>query len=160
MNNITTLLSPDCTFIGQPQASKKDLLDYAASLAKSTGCAACGEDVYAALMSRERLGSTGIGEGVAIPHCRVECCDSPRGILLKFDQPIEFDSLDGHPVDLVFVLITPSSDANSHLRALSYLSSLFNQANYREALRQATTSESLYATACSREFSPELISQS
>lgn len=155
---VQDLLNPERTFI-LPQANDKaDLLQHLAGLAAVPGCHLSADDVFNALMARERLGSTGIGEGVAIPHCRLACCDTPQGILLKLSEPVEFDSIDGRPVDLVFALLTPAADADVHLKVLSHLAALFNQPDYRDALRAAATAADLYQRAAHSDLEPELAS--
>lgn len=141
------LLTRENTLNHISPADKTGLMHLIAEKATLPGCHLTVEQVFGALMARERLGSTGIGEGIAIPHCRLDCISKPRGLLLKLDQPIDFDSLDGRPVDLVFVLLTPAADADVHLHVLSHLAGLFNQPEYREALRDATDADSLHEQA-------------
>jgi PTS system nitrogen regulatory IIA component len=156
---VQDLLTPERTFILQLQHNDKaDLLQQLAGLAAVPGCNLTREDVFNALMARERLGSTGIGEGVAIPHCRLPCCDTPQGILLKLAEPVEFDSLDGRPVDLVFALLTPAADAEAHLKVLSHLAALFNQPEYRDALRAAASAADLYQQAAQSSLEQQLAS--
>lgn len=153
---VQDLLSPERTFTLQQANDKADLLQHLAGLAAVPGCNLNAEDVFNALMARERLGSTGIGEGVAIPHCRLSCCDAPQGILLKLAEPVEFDSLDGRPVDIVFALLTPAADADIHLKVLSHLAALFNQPDYRDALRSAANAAALYQQAAHSDLEPQV----
>lgn len=148
---VRELLTPEHTFINVHGVSKKRLLDQVASLAAGS-CPALSEQlVFDALIARERLGSTGIGEGIAIPHCRMAECREPVGLLLRLDEAVDFESIDGKPVDLVFVLLVPESDPEQHLRTLSHLAALFNEPAYRERLRQAETADALYQRAVSSE---------
>jgi PTS system nitrogen regulatory IIA component len=149
---VSDLLIPERTFVWQQVHDKADLLQRLASLAVVPGCHLDEQAVLAAFQARERLGSTGIGEGVAIPHCRLDCCDRPQGILLKLETPVDFHSLDGHPVDLVFALLTPTADADAHLRALSHLAALFNEADYRASLREAASADDLFERAVHTAF--------
>ena len=148
---VRELLTADHTHIDVHGVSKKRLLDQVAQFA-ATSCDALSEQqVFDALIARERLGSTGIGEGIAIPHCRMAACDKPLGILLRLDQPIDFESIDGKPVDLVFVLLVPEANPEQHLKTLSHLAALFNEAGFREQLRSARTAEDLFQRATSSE---------
>jgi len=149
---INQLLAQERTFVLPAQTDKAALMQHIAKLASTAVCALDETDIHHALVARERLGSTGIGEGVAIPHCRISHCDAPLGLLIKLERPVDFDSLDGHPVDLVFTLITPASDSNAHLSALSHLATLFNQATFRDSLRTAQTSQELFECATHSAF--------
>ncbi|HVY17709.1 MAG TPA: PTS sugar transporter subunit IIA [Rhodopila sp.] len=93
--------------------------------------------VEAALLARERLGSTGLGGGFALPHARVEALPGYRGLFARLDKPIEFEAIDGAPVSMVFALLTPGAEASSHVGALAAVSRLFRDAAVRERLRQA-----------------------
>ena len=90
-----------------------------------------------ALLDRERLGSTGLGEGVAIPHCRLEDCRAPAGALLRLNPPVDFDAPDGVAVDLLFALVVPDGERKRHLDILAALANTFAAAANRAALRQA-----------------------
>lgn len=144
---LNELLSPEATLTHINPVDKTGLMRLIADKAVLPGCHLTVDQVFEALMARERLGSTGVGEGIAIPHCRLTCLSRPRGLLLKLEQPVDFDSLDGHPVDLVFVLLTPAAAADVHLNVLSYLATLFNHAEYRDALRTARDATELYQRA-------------
>ena len=139
-------------------SSKKQLLDQVAQLA----AASCGslneQEVFDALVAREKLGSTGIGEGIAIPHCRLGHCQQAVGLLLKLETPIDFDAVDGQPVDLVFVLLVPQDNPEQHLKTLSHLASLFNDETYRTELRRSIDNQQLYQAAIESEAELRLAS--
>lgn len=101
----------------------------------------------AALTARERLGSTGLGEGIAIPHCRIKSASALVGALITLSEPIEFDAVDDEPVDILFALVAPEDAAQSHLNALAALASRFNQPQYRRHLRDAETAAELFSAA-------------
>ena len=145
--NIERLLSPDCTLAGVPGDSKKRILELIARTLAEVHPVLDEEDTFDRLIERERLGSTGIGEGVAIPHCRLaNCCDTV-GVLLQLKNPINFDAIDDQPVDLIFALVVPEEAANTHLEALQAVAEKFSQASYREDLRSATSNEILFQRA-------------
>jgi len=98
-----------------------------------------------ALAEREQAGSTGVGYGVAVPHARVEGLDRIRGVFVRLDQPVAFDSIDDQPVDLVFALFAPAKAGAEHLRALARVSRLLRQGELREQLRQARTADAIHA---------------
>lgn len=158
---VKDLLTPESTQTLELQdGDKTGLLRKLAGLAANLSAPLVEDDIFNALAARERLGSTGIGAGVAIPHCRVTCCKQARGILIKLDEPIEFDSIDGHPVDLVFALLTPADDTDIHLKALSHLAALFNQDEFRTALRSAHNAADLYQQATQSIFEEQPASPS
>lgn len=102
--------------------------------------------VLDALTEREQAGSTGLGYGVAAPHARLDGIDRLRGVFVRLEHPVEFDSVDDQPVDLIFALFAPKDASGvEHLRALARVSRLLRQAELREQLRQAHTADALYA---------------
>src|SRR5690606_32319790 len=103
---ISQILSPQRTYAAVDGGSKKRVLELIGKLiAQHTQLNA--DAIYESLIAREKLGSTGFGNGIAIPHCRLEQCSEAVGALLQLDRKIDFDSLDGEPVDLIFVLLVP-----------------------------------------------------
>lgn len=102
------------------------------------------DEIYDGLVERERLGSTALGDGVAIPHCRVNC---PRiaGAFYTLAEPIEYEAPDQKPVDLVFVLLVPKEEKNAHIVALQRLAQLFSKASHLSGLRNAQSNASLFA---------------
>jgi PTS system nitrogen regulatory IIA component len=98
-----------------------------------------------ALAEREHAGSTGVGHGVAAPHARLEGLQRMRGVFLRMEQPVEFESVDEQPVDLIFALFAPIDAGSEHLRALARVSRLLRQADLRQQLRQARTADAIHA---------------
>lgn len=103
--------------------------------------------IFEALISREELGSTGLGNGIAIPHCRVPTCQDIVGALVTLKEPIDFDAIDGKPVDLLFVLIVPEQKTDEHLQTLATLAELFHDEDFCYTLRQTHDCEDLYNIA-------------
>ena len=95
------------------------------------------EAVYRGLLDREKLGSTALGDGVAIPHCRIDECNAPLGCLITLSNPIDFSSSDGQGVDIVLVLLVPSQAAKEHLDLLAGAATLFSNEQTRLAIREA-----------------------
>jgi PTS system nitrogen regulatory IIA component len=124
--------------------SKKHVLeDMAARAAKLEDLSA--RDLFAALLQRERLGSTGVGRGIAIPHCRLASIQRIACIFARLEEPIPFDALDGEPVDLVFLLLAPENAGADHLKALARLSRLMREPKTVMQLRAAKDQAALYA---------------
>jgi len=106
-------------------------------------------EIFDAVMDRERLGSTGVGEGVAIPHARLEKLSAPLGAFARLETPVDFESVDDRPCDLIFMLLAPLSAGADHLRALAAVSRAFREASIRAALREAGTQEDVLSVLCS-----------
>ncbi len=100
--------------------------------------------VFHALMAREQLGSTGLGQGIAIPHCRVEGCSSVIGVLATLCEPIDFDAMDDRPVDLLFFLVVPNARDDDHVRTLASIATLFNDEDFCSTLRNTSNVDDLY----------------
>jgi len=125
-----------------PSHSKKRVLEQAAQLL-AKGDSEFGERIFERLLERERLGSTGLAGGVALPHARMPGIRQTRGAFLKLDQPVDFDSVDGKPVDLVFALLVPEEATKEHLELLAELAGLFHDAGLCERLRNASAEQAL-----------------
>ena len=97
------------------------------------------------LLERERLGSTGIGGGIAIPHGRLAGIDKPHGLFARLAHPIDFDSIDERPVDIVFLLVAPEGAGADHLKALARVSRLLRDRSLVEKLRATESADALYA---------------
>ena len=102
-------------------------------------------EILASLLERERLGSTGVGMGVAIPHAKLAGIDRPIGLFARLDSPVDFDAVDDQPVDLIFVLLVPETAGADHLKALARVSRLFRQRKIGARLRGARGKDALYA---------------
>ncbi len=102
-------------------------------------------EVHEAVLERERLGSTGVGEGVAIPHARIDSLTRPVGGFARLLEPADFEAIDERPADLVFMLLAPTDAGADHLRALARAARVFRQERIRAALRQAQTEEAVLA---------------
>ena len=114
--SIEDILTPERSVIDVTVSSKKKLLEQLSSLVAEEIGDASADDIYERLLARERMGSTGIGEGIAIPHCRLLQCQKALGVLLRLNTPIDYDSIDGNPVDLVFALLVPEKQPTNTAR--------------------------------------------
>lgn len=103
-------------------------------------------DIVNATMERERLGTTGVGSGVALPHARIDGLDRVYSIVARLDTPIDYEAVDEVPVDLIVFLVAPSDAGGAHLRALAQFSRRLRREDTRERLRSAPDEKSLYIT--------------
>jgi PTS system nitrogen regulatory IIA component len=144
---LDTILSPSLTRCRAAATSKKRVLETAAQLISQQVGGLDGSTLFSNLIARERLGSTGLGEGIAIPHCRLQELDRAVGCLVTLEQPIEFEALDDQPVDILFVLVVPEQATQEHLDLLAGLAERFAQPAFRDQLRAADSDEALYQAA-------------
>ncbi len=147
MQQLAQLLTPGRTLCHASGISRKRLFETIASVIAQDQLSLPGDEIFSQLIAREKLGSTGLGKGIAIPHCRVENCTHPLGTLVTLDQAIDFDAPDGQPVDLLFVLLVPNEAHQLHLDILANVAGLFNQDSFCETLRSAESDEALYELA-------------
>ena len=142
--DISRYLTPTAVAVRAGASTKRQVVQQLADLAEGeTGVPS--EVLHALLWEREQAGSTGVGSGAAIPHARTPLVREVTGVFLKLDHPVDFDALDQRPVDLVFGLLAPADAAADHLQALAAVSRFLRRSDIRQRLRQAETSESLFA---------------
>lgn len=140
---LTDLVTPESVFASLKTSNKKQLLlDLSERVSKVSGVPA--REVYDALLQRERLGSTGIGDGVAIPHGKLTHAKRIFGVFARLEKPVDFDSLDGAPVDLVFLLIAPESAGADHLKALACAARMLREPSLVAAVRATRDDAALY----------------
>ncbi|MBP6818021.1 PTS IIA-like nitrogen regulatory protein PtsN [Ferrovibrio sp. MS7] len=141
---IHELLSPDGVVANLKANSKKQALQELASrAARLTGLHE--RQIFETLLERERLGTTGVGNGIAIPHGRIAGLPKLYGLFARVERPIDFDSIDEMPVDLVFLLLAPESAGADHLKALARVSRLLRDKGICEKLRGADSADAIYA---------------
>jgi len=145
--SIESVLSPERTRIDFAGGSSKKALENVADFiaAKIPGIDA--RELFYRLVGRERKGSTGLGNGIAIPHCRIANCPGAYGALLRLAEPVDFADPGGAPVDLLFVLLVPEENNEEHLQVLAMLARLFDNREVCAALRAARTDQELYQAA-------------
>ena len=141
---ISDLITPDSIFSKLPATSKKQALQELAK--RASDISELNERViFDALIKRERLGTTGVGNGIAIPHGKLAGLDRLHGLFARLDKPIEFDSIDEQPVDLIFLLLAPECAGADHLKALARVSRLLRDRSTCEKLRGSEDPDALYA---------------
>lgn len=145
---ITDLITPDRILPALKARSKKQALqELAAKAAQMTGV---GErQIFEVLLERERLGTTGIGSGVAIPHGKLREIDRIYAIFARLERPIDFEAIDDQPVDMVFLLLAPENASADHLKALARISRLLRDRSLCEKLRNARNRDAIYAVLTS-----------
>ena len=145
-------ISPDSVVPSLKAKTKKQLLQELASRAgRLTGLPERG--IFDVLLQRERLGSTGLGQGVAIPHGKIAGLKGIVGIFARLAEPIDFDAVDGEPVDIVFLLLAPEGAGADHLKALARISRLLREGSAVEKLRVSRDAAALYAVLTEGETS-------
>lgn len=152
---VSDVLAPDLIQCDFPGVSKKRLLQNIAHFIteKLGGNLDQEKSMFDNLVAREKLGSTGIGKGVAIPHCRATGMRRIHGCLIKLREPIDFDALDDQPVDLVFALIVPEEKNDEHLATLASIASLLQSQSNLDALRGCHSASELFDTTIKLERS-------
>lgn len=141
---LTDLLSPAAVISPLRANSKKQALqELAQHAAALTGLP--DREIFEALLQRERLGSTGIGDGIAIPHGRMPGIDRLVGLFARTEKPIDFDALDGQPVDIIFVLIAPEGAGADHLKALARVARVLRNQSVLEQVRKIRDPAAIHA---------------
>jgi PTS system nitrogen regulatory IIA component len=147
---ISALLSPQSIFLDTEISSKKKLLELIANIvADRTQLSQSA--IYNGLLNRERLGSTGLGQGFAVPHARLNDLDKTVACFFRLKEAVNFDSPDNRPVDLVFTIIIPEESTEEHLLILSSLASIFSRQDICEAIRNAAGKDDIAAIIQSAE---------
>ncbi|CAM3983501.1 PTS IIA-like nitrogen regulatory protein PtsN [Vibrio neonatus] len=140
---INQVLSLDCTKSAVHCTSKKRALELISQIA-ATHSGQDSTDLFECMLGREKLGSTGIGNGIAIPHARMSNSDQAIAVLLQCDEAIEFDAIDNRPVDLLFALLVPENQCKEHLKTLSCMAERLNDKKVLKQLRHAKSDEELF----------------
>ena len=141
---LTDLLTPQAVMPALKVNSKKQALQELAARAAAL-CGRSEREVLDVLAQRERLGSTGIGNGIAIPHGKLPKLERLFGVFARLDRPIDFEALDGQPVDLLFLLLAPEAAGADHLKALARVARLLRDPEVARKLRESRDAEAIYA---------------
>ncbi len=141
--NISQLLSPTATLVCDKISSKKKVLEKVSEImAESIGCKA--KQIFESLLSREKLGTTALGDGVAIPHGRVANCEKATAVFMLLESKIDYDAPDKKPVDIIFAIMVPEKAHQNHLRHLAKIAELLSNQAIVSQIRHAHSSEALY----------------
>ena len=135
------LLQPDQISLGDDASSKKRALEHLSELLAAGTNTPSAETIYEKLLERERLGSTGMSQGIALPHARMKGIGKPVGAFIHLKQGIDFDATDHKPVDILFGLLVPEQATDVHLELLASLASLFRKPEICAQMRQAESTD-------------------
>lgn len=145
---ISDVLSPELTKCAFSGRSKKRIIEALSQLISGqlSGGNELSERLFDNFVAREKLGSTGLGKGVAIPHCRTSGIKKIHGCLVKLTNPVDFDAIDDQPVDLIFALVVPEEKNVEHLSTLARIASIMQNDDHRQKLRNCTENVTLFNT--------------
>jgi len=156
MNLIAKLLPVQNVLLDLDVSSKKRVFEHAGLVFENNHNIARSQ-VFDSLFAREKLGSTGLGQGIAIPHGRIKALKEAVGAMIRMREPIPFDAPDGQPVNLIFVLLVPERATDLHLQILSELAQMFSDKTFRDQLLAASSSETMHQLIA--EWQPHAASQ-
>ena len=142
--NLNQLIAPDRVICLHDISSKKRLLEKLSQLLAQGALGLNHADIFNRLVERERLGSTGLGHGVALPHGRIAHLDQTIGAFILLQKPVDFDSIDGQPTDLLFALLVPEHHTDEHLQILASLAGMFSNQALCDKLRHCTNNDELF----------------
>jgi PTS system nitrogen regulatory IIA component len=138
------ILSQDCTLCAVPASSKKRILEKISAIAATKISEISQQELLDSLMQREKLGSTGIGNGIAIPHGRLSKSNQVVAVLMTTDHAIAFDAIDQRPVDIFIALFVPESLCKEHLSTLQSIAKLFSDKSIAKEIRKCTSDQQLF----------------
>ncbi len=143
MMDLSDLISQEAVVVGLKASSKKQAIqELATKAAELTGLSE--REIFDTLLQRERLGSTGVGHGVAIPHGKLVKLDKLVGVFARMERPVDFDALDDQPVDLIFLLLAPEGAGADHLKALARIARQLRDTKIASGLRTAIDAEAAF----------------
>ncbi len=142
---LSDFLNEDRIICNSDASSKKRALEILSELLAEDQQKATATEIFESLISRERLGGTGIGYGVAIPHGRLKNCDHTSAAFIQLKTGVDFDSVDKQPVDLLFALIVPDESTEEHLKLLAMLAGMFNDEEFRKRVRDCHSGSELHS---------------
>lgn len=141
---LTDLITPERIACSVDAQSKKRALENLSEIISSTEDTISSTDVFESLLARERLGGTGVGYGVAIPHGRLKDNGHTLGAFIQLQNGVDYDAADQQPVDLLFALLVPKESTDEHLQVLAQLAKMFSEEEFRSKLREAKSSEQIH----------------
>ena len=146
---LETILTEDRTRVNVQSASKKRTLEILAQIFAEDIDIIDADELFQHFINRERLGSTGIGHGIAIPHCRFNTGGQTFAACITLEEPIDFDSVDSEPVNVIFAMLVPEDAEANHLQTLASIAESLQKPEYVAALRKSKTSSELFTCAIS-----------
>ena len=143
--HISEILTSERILCNVNLSSKKAVLETLSGLIAGTSSSLTGQEVFNSLLSRERLGGTGLGNGIALPHGRLKNGLSTIAAFIKLKQGVDYDAVDHQPVDLIFALLVPEHSTEEHLQVLAQLAEMFNKPEFLTRLRGEESNEAIYS---------------
>ncbi|MGI2260550.1 PTS IIA-like nitrogen regulatory protein PtsN [Shewanella sp. GXUN23E] len=140
---LRTILQPECASCATP-GSKKKVLELVSDLIAAQYPTLSSQEVFESLLAREKVGSTGIGNGIAIPHGKLTTIDHPIAVLVKCTEPVPFDAIDNQPVDILFALLVPAEQCQTHLATLAAMAEKLSDKQVVKQLRKAQDDAELF----------------
>lgn len=141
--DIKDLLIPERVAANTQAGSKKRVLEMISGLLAESAPKLTAEEIFESLIGRERLGSTGLGHGVALPHARMAGQDEAIGAFVKLEQGVDFDAIDGQSVDLLFALLVPEHFTDEHLDILAQLARMFSDNQFCQKIRESESEQQI-----------------
>lgn len=138
------ILTPDCTICAAPGSSKKRILEYLSSLAADKFEEYDTFELLESLVKRERMGSTGIGNGIAVPHGKLSNANKPVAIVITTEEAINFDAVDHRSVDIFIALFVPENECQDHLCTLQSIAKVFRDKQFCKKVRKCKSNQALY----------------
>ena len=148
---IASILSPARTYCRLNVSSKKRAIEHGAQFIAESEPRIEEADLYRSLIAREKISPTGLGHGIALPHCKLPTCSGIVGALVTLSEPIDFEAIDDEPVSTLFYVVVPERQTDQHLAVLSMLMKRFNDPAFRQQLKKASTAQELYLAAVREE---------
>ena len=142
--HISEILTSDRILCNVELSSKKAVLETLSGLIAGASSGLTGQAVFNSLLSRERLGGTGLGNGIALPHGRLKNGLSTIAAFIKLKRGVDYDAVDHQPVDLIFALLVPEQSTEEHLQVLAQLAEMFNKPEFLARLRKEESSEAIH----------------
>ena len=142
--SLQEIIKPDGVLCNATARSKKHCLEILSELLTRNYADIASDDIFESLIERERLGCTSLDKGAAFPHCRIEGIDDSTAVLIKLSEPVDFDSPDGEPVDIVFGMMLPTEIDDSHRADIKLVTELLADQALRSRLREMNSSKDLY----------------
>jgi len=152
MFDLEALLAPEHVLPRLRARCRREAFRAMAEAVSPAAGAPC-QTILDALLEREKLGSTALGGGVAVPHARLDTLDGMMGCIARLDPPVDFEAIDGQPVDLVFMLLAPEHAGSAHLRALAKVARVFRERQVVAGLRGAADADAIYAVLAEHQAS-------
>ncbi|MBI1374819.1 MAG: PTS sugar transporter subunit IIA [Phycisphaera sp.] len=148
---LTDIIKPECVKVPLNSTDKQGAINELINLLADLGRLTDVDSARRSVWQRENTRSTGIGHGLAIPHGKTSCCDRLLMAIGRTDEPIEFDAIDGKPVRLIFLLLSPPDQTGPHIKILARISRLMSQEDIREQAINAKSADALFGLIADRE---------